>query len=638
MSSSTYDIVDNKTVRWVKRFAVSCVVIAFFVAIVLVYYNMLVDAKRNSIIQDGEMSARQVETQFNEYFATSVDALKLTAYTLEGMVAEDRSGEEILDYLIGQSNAVINAIFENTMGVYGYINGGYYDGAGWIPEEGFEPKTRPWYLEAAANPGKVTLIDPYVDAQSGLVMMSLAVMLSDGDSVVSMDIYLDRIQELTEDAVRSGASDVEIILDKRNIVIAHSDKSEVGKNYDAERGTLAAAIMEHLSDSDETYFEFVYGDSRYVAYQSKLQNDWLCLSIKDATSVFAPLQLILIITIFVIALIVFVIAAFLTSYNRNNQTIEDLTEETKLDQLTGFLNKTGTAEKMPELCRTQSGMLAILDLDSFKLVNDLYGHDIGDRVLKTFANLVRRNTRTGDVLCRIGGDEFVLFCKDVTDERVMSFLAKRLNEQLLAECRQLLGENFGIPVGVSIGAVAVPEQGRDYEQLFPLADKALYQVKQNGKHGGAVYHAALSGEDMEARPLDGELARIMQIMEERGSTDKALWLGQDAFTSVYRYALREMKSTGADASELLFLLGATEKEDDEDEGTLLVAAEQFGRVLSGALRSQDVILRNKPTQFLVLLPGRRDAEAAAERILEEWRKAECYDKCSVAYVAEVLHP
>lgn len=631
---NTYDIVDDKKVTWLKNFAVSCLVVAFFVAIVLVYYNMLVEEKRHSIIQDGEMSARQVETQFNEYLATSIDAIKLSAYTLEGMVEENRSGEEILDYLIGQSNAVINAIFENTMGVYGYINGGYYDGAGWVPEEGFEPKTRPWYTEAAAYHGEVTLIDPYVDAQSGLVMMSLAMMLSDGDSVVSMDIYLDRIQELTEGAVRSGASDIEIILDERNMVIAHSDKGEVGKNYGEERGTLAAAIVEHANGSDETYFEFVYGDSQYIAYQAKLQNDWLCLSIKDATSVFAPLKLILVITIVVIALIVFVLFAFFSSYNKNSQTIEDLTEETKLDKLTGFLNKAGTAEKMPELCRTEHGMLAILDLDSFKLVNDLYGHDMGDRILKAFADLVRRNTRAGDVLCRTGGDEFVVFCKDVTDERIMAFLAMRLNEQLTEECRRLMGEDFGIPVGVSVGTVSVPEHGRDYEKLFPLADKALYQVKQNGKHGCVAYHAGLHTEDPASAALDGELARITQIMEERSGSDKALWLGQDAFTSVYRYVHRTIKNAGGEASELLFLLSATGK---EHENHLLDAAESFGAVLNDVLLSQDVILRNKPTQFLVLLPGRQDVEAVVGQILDEWERTDFHDRYSVAYTTEELH-
>ena len=70
---------------------------------------------------------------------------------------------------------------------------------------------------------------------------------------------------------------------------------------------------------------------------------------------------------------------------QNSRTIENLSEEAVTDRLTGFLNKAGTLKKLSVLCRSERGMLTILDLDSFKLVNDIYGHDMGDRVLRSFA-------------------------------------------------------------------------------------------------------------------------------------------------------------------------------------------------------------------------------------------------------------
>ncbi len=627
---------NSKKTGWVKKLLTLVIVIAFFVAIILTYYRLLVNEKRNAIIRDGEMSARQVETRFNEYLATSVDAIELTAYTLEGMIAENRTGEEILDYLLVQSTAVINTIFENTMGVYGYINGGYYDGAGWIPDDDFVPKERPWYIAAAAKGGEITLIDPYVDAQSGTVMMSLAKLLNDGDSVVSMDIYLDRLQEITEDAVASDMTDIELILDSRSMVIAHSDRGEIGKEYDKEQGTLAAALMEHMSASEHDSFELDYNGSHYIAYQARLKNDWLCLSVKDATDVFKPLERLLLGTVGITALVVFVLTAFISRYNKRNQTIEILTEETQLDKLTGFLNKGGTAARLPELCRTETGMLAILDLDNFKLVNDLYGHDMGDRVLTTFADVVRRNTRMGDVLCRIGGDEFLIFCVNMTDAKVVSGMTKRLNQQLTEECRRLMGEDFGIPIGVSVGAVPVPEQGRDYQTLFQLADKALYQVKQNGKHSYAVYDAATHAAGTDDETPDGELARITQILEERGGADAALWLGQDAFSPVYRFVLRSLRQSGGNASKLLFLLSTA----NEDSETILPdAAERFAVVLGDALDARDVVLQSKPTQFLVLLPRQSaaEAEAAAGRVAEAWGKTEHHERVIVAHVTEELH-
>ncbi len=624
----------SKKAGWIKNFAVSIFVIAFFVSIILAYYSMLVNEKRERIIQNGEIAAKLAETQFNEYLATSIDAIELTAYTVDGMLAEDRSGDEILSYLVWQSNAVINTIFENTMGVYGCIGGAYYDGGGWVPEPGYEPKTRPWYTKAVANHGEVTLIDPYVDAQSGVVMMSLAKMLGDNESVISMDIYLDGIQEITESAVSSGATDMEMILDSRGMVIAHSDRGEVGKNYGAEQGGFAAEVFEHLGTGEEDFFEFFYNGSHYIAYQSRILNDWRCLSVQDATGVFQPLQRLLGVTVIIVALVVFVLSAFMSSYNKNTQAIESLTEEATLDKLTGFLNKAGTAAKMPELCQREDGMLAVLDLDNFKLVNDLYGHDMGDRVLSAFASIVRRNTRSGDVLCRIGGDEFLIFCKGVTDGSFVAGLANRLNSQFTAECARLMGADFGIPIGVSVGAVPVPEEGRDYQRLFPLADRALYHVKQGGKHSYAVYNGVDARMDGAAAETPaGELARVTQILEERGDAGDALWLAQDNFTSVYRSTLRLLRHSSGSAVKLLFLLSAAE---GGDEAALSEASERFGETLRGTLDAQDVIFRSKPSQFFVLLPQQESAAPLVERVLDAWQKSPHHARCTVAYAAEEL--
>ena len=132
-------------------------------------------------------------------------------------------------------------------------------------------------------------------------------------------------------------------------------------------------------------------------------------------------------------------------------------------------------------------MLMILDLDNFKLVNDIYGHSMGDKVLRTFADVVRRNIRSQDVMVRIGGDEFMGFFANMDSETALESLHRRLNSELIKETVKLAGESFNIPLSISIGAILVPEYGRDYDMLFPLADSALYRVKQSGKNGVRIY-------------------------------------------------------------------------------------------------------------------------------------------------------
>ncbi len=210
---------------------------------------------------------------------------------------------------------MINAIFENTKGIYGYINGEYLDGAGWVPPEGYVPTERPWYIKAVDNDGEVTVIEPYVDAQTGTVVMSLAKALKGGKGVISMDIYLDRIQQITEEAAASGSAAAEIILDERNMVIAHSDRSEVGTNFGEEQGTLGAAILEGLIRSNADHFEFDYGGTHYIVYQAQIQNDWRCLSVRDTTNAYAPLRQILAATVAVVLIIVIVLSAIMHSLN-----------------------------------------------------------------------------------------------------------------------------------------------------------------------------------------------------------------------------------------------------------------------------------------------------------------------------------
>lgn len=317
---------------------------------------------------------------------------------------------------------------------------------------------------------------------------------------------------------------------------------------------------------------------------------------------------------------------------QNSKKIESLAEEAVTDKLTGFLNKAGTLKKMTGLCRSESGLLVLLDLDSFKLVNDIYGHDMGDRVLRTFAELVRNNTKPEDVLCRIGGDEFLAFLKGNAQEDEIGELSKTLNTQLAAECRKMMGEDFGIPIGVSAGGVALPEYGTDYDSLLPKADKALYRVKQNGKHGYALYNEELFAAAEEETP-EKETAKLEQILDERGEAHSALFLGQDAFAGVYRFLKRSLAVSGGKAAELLLTLSAKSGEAD-----LSGAAEGLEGILKELLSLNDVVLKSRASRFFVLLPGKtkEEAEALAERVCGSPEADSLRGSVDVAYFAKDL--
>ncbi|MBO4395995.1 MAG: diguanylate cyclase [Eubacterium sp.] len=311
----------------------------------------------------------------------------------------------------------------------------------------------------------------------------------------------------------------------------------------------------------------------------------------------------------------------------NNRMIESLTEEATVDRLTGFLNKISGTDTISKCCMDHRGALMIFDLDSFKLVNDLFGHDMGDRVLVAFSNIVRNNIREEDVVSRIGGDEFLAFFRDVSDEKSVSALCERLNEQLEKEAEKLMGAEHGIPLGISIGVAFAPEHGRSYKILFSYADNSLYRVKQAGKHGYEIYSMESDPESGE-EDLETELLRTSQIVEERGDSKGAMLLGQDAFSWNYRYVVRFMERYDGVANRLLFSLSIRAKGPMFSE----VAAE-FAAVLQRTLRKSDIIWQSKPNKFFVLLPqlSERDTPGVIRRITRAWERTGYHQRAEISY-------
>ncbi|MBO4904401.1 MAG: diguanylate cyclase [Lachnospiraceae bacterium] len=316
----------------------------------------------------------------------------------------------------------------------------------------------------------------------------------------------------------------------------------------------------------------------------------------------------------------------------NSRTIENLTEEASLDKLTGFLNKGSGSEKVSSLCQNRPGALLIFDLDSFKLVNDIYGHDMGDRVLVAFSEIVRHNIRSEDVVCRIGGDEFMAFFVDVTQEDAVAALSQRLNEQIIRETDLLMGSGHGIPIGLSIGCTFAPAHADEYQILFQYADSALYTVKQNGKHGYAIYDPGFAESD-EQYGLDQEIARAIQIVSERGEGKGALILGQEGFSWNYRFIIRFLKRYGGHANRILFRISS-----DDDSVVFSEMILQFGNVLKNTLRKSDIIFQYRPNDFLVVLPllSPDDTPSVIDRIMKAWSEQGYDNRVNIEYVTSPI--
>lgn len=168
---------------------------------------------------------------------------------------------------------------------------------------------------------------------------------------------------------------------------------------------------------------------------------------------------------------------------------QDLMDRAERDNLTHLYNKASARQRIRNLLRAHRAQntpaaMMILDLDNFKIINDSLGHMFGDAVLIGVASNLKKLFEPGNVISRIGGDEFLLFINSVSDR-------ERLQERvelLIAMMSELFSEELQeFALSCSVGIAYAPEHGAHFQELFLNCDRALYRAKALGKRQYAVY-------------------------------------------------------------------------------------------------------------------------------------------------------
>lgn len=173
--------------------------------------------------------------------------------------------------------------------------------------------------------------------------------------------------------------------------------------------------------------------------------------------------------------------------------LKRLEEQATTDGMTGLLNKRTLiieAERRIKVAKRFGKPVSLLvcDIDHFKKVNDTYGHDVGDVVIKGLGEVLRRIQRDTDAVGRFGGEEFVILCEQ-TDEEGAKNLAERIRRELEATTFQT--ELGPLKVTCSVGVAPFPIAGHDWATLFKATDEALYVSKREGRNRVTVWRPNL---------------------------------------------------------------------------------------------------------------------------------------------------
>lgn len=201
------------------------------------------------------------------------------------------------------------------------------------------------------------------------------------------------------------------------------------------------------------------------------------------------------------------------------QKLKDLSER---DNLTRLYNKASARKKIEECLlkreEEKKQVLYIIDIDNFKGINDQYGHMFGDAVLTKIAYQLSRLFADGDVVARIGGDEFMAFVQeDLGEKQIESMWAyildcfSQVEKDLPKDCH----------ISGSIGISLCPEHGADFQTLFRKADLALYHAKECGKNQCQIYKPVMEAKIFMKPGAQASIANT--AIDSDGSGDAALW-------------------------------------------------------------------------------------------------------------------
>ncbi len=464
---------------------------------------------RKDAIAIGEGSVAQQSEKLNNFLLKGLDVLEVTKINVEYMMKNDDSSEKILDFFLKQSEDYTNEIDENFTGIYGLFNGDYLDGIGWVPDEGFDPKTRPWYKTAVEGNGKPVVVSPYVDAQTGSVMISVSQLLYDGESVISLDIIMDEMQEFAE-SINLNGKGYGFIVDAEGLVVAHSDVNEKGKNYlndEAVQGTEMQAIIEKVIEAKGKTLDIMINGEVCRVFSKVVQDSWYVVMILNEKDLFEEVETNLVTSIILSLIIYGVVAYFITTSYKNRRKAMQYAEELKDYQ--GTLEE--RVKEQTEEIRVQAEKMIELQKNAVEgmatLIENRDGNT-GEHVQNTkiYVSMILKYMYENKMHEDVVTESFI---KKVSHAATLHDVGKiKISDMILNKPGKFTPEEYEImknhaPYGGDI-VKDVLGKNADDELLMITQDIARYHHE---KWDGSGYPLGLKGEEI---PLS---ARIMAVAD-----------------------------------------------------------------------------------------------------------------------------
>ncbi|MDC7290569.1 sensor domain-containing diguanylate cyclase [Blautia schinkii] len=492
----------------------------------------------NSLYAHGTQAKEQVEQVLDDYR----HSFELFSQMMSQEIKNNPDPDDIWDYLKSIDATMLEIEGDTFDGLYMYYKGRYlyswdtpyseYEDTGYVATE------RPWYKDAVASGGEIVFTPPYMSYANHYILSTISQLQPDGETVFAYDIRMGDIQNLVS-TVQSFDQEQMMIFDNNGTVIGSTNELYLGGSLTSELEDTAQtvkAVQTALDNADgdeqadklrdeleaaEAFHSF--RESFGIELARLLENEYNVQSIKlngksyygcvirgrdyhflllvPVLSMLKDTVAIWLLPILIIELLLVYILGRVSKEQRNRELKEAYIElgqtqkrleialsaaqkAAAIDELTGMMNfgsfRKGVTQILENMCPEERGILIMIDGDHFKLINDNYGHQIGDEVIKLSAQMIIGRIRTVDLASRLHGDEFAIFVSDTDDYSVAKRIMEDINHTLAKEAQRR-----NMPsITMSAGAVTA-RHGDTYLALAKVADAALYEAKVTHNGGFA---------------------------------------------------------------------------------------------------------------------------------------------------------
>ncbi len=318
------------TVRRSRFSLVFTLFVTLILMILVIAYNsrLFYRVSVDGIYGSGEDKAAAIATDLENYLVIAQSSLSTVADTVDLMVQGGESSDKICSYIVNQTSNLKYNLDENFTGLYAYVYGEYMDGLEWVPPEGYDPVERDWYKAAVAAGGRTIICPPYLDAQTGSMVITICRLLTDGTNVVALDVIVDHIQEVI-DEIQINGKGYGMLIDGDDLIVAYPGRELNGQGV---KGDFGAVFFNSVINTGKGVFSSVINGEESIVFVSPVMDQWYVVIVVGEAELFAEMNDQLSVSILIFLIIYALISFFYYLGYKSEQAYGKKVEEMRAGQ------------------------------------------------------------------------------------------------------------------------------------------------------------------------------------------------------------------------------------------------------------------------------------------------------------------